>query len=132
MKRTYFPGITDIVVVTDPIDIRTISNDSRFDRDFIVHGPIRNVKRLRKMLRVFSLDGRLFPTVLPRANTGRAAAQDERWSRLNVKADEVKHGPEQLELKGAKIQFRHGSGANPELSIRIAQTRLRMPELQQQ
>ena len=25
MKRTYFPGITDIVVVTDPAEIRTIS-----------------------------------------------------------------------------------------------------------
>jgi hypothetical protein len=37
MKRTYFPGITDIVVVTDPVDIWTISNDSRFDQDFIVH-----------------------------------------------------------------------------------------------
>jgi hypothetical protein len=35
-------------------------------------------------------------------------------------------------LKGAKIQFHHGSGANPELSVRIAQTRLRVPELQQQ
>jgi hypothetical protein len=29
MKRTYFPGITDVVVVTDPAEIRTISNDSR-------------------------------------------------------------------------------------------------------
>ena len=66
MKRTYFPGITDIVVVTDPAEIRTISNDSRFDRDFIEHGPVRNVQRLRKMLRIFSLNGRLFPTMLPR------------------------------------------------------------------
>jgi hypothetical protein len=49
MKRTYFPGITDIVVVTDPAEIRTISNGSRFDRDFIEHGPVRNVQRLRKM-----------------------------------------------------------------------------------
>jgi hypothetical protein len=61
MKRTYFPGITDIVVVTDPAEIRTISNDSRFDRDFIGHGPVRNAQRLRKMLRIFSLNGRLFP-----------------------------------------------------------------------
>ena len=44
MKRTYFPGITDIVVVTDPAEIRTISNNSRFDRDFIGHGPVRNVQ----------------------------------------------------------------------------------------
>ena len=97
MKRTYFPGIIDIVVVTDPAEIRTISNDSRFDRDFIGHGPVRNVQRLRKMLRIFSLNGRLFATFLPRTNPSRAAAQDELWSRLNVKADEVKHGPAELE-----------------------------------
>jgi hypothetical protein len=97
MKRTYFPGITDVVVVTDPAEIRTISNDSRFDRDFIARGPIRNAQRIRKLLRVFSLNGRLFPFILPRTNTSRAAAQDALWSRLNVKADEVKHGPAQLE-----------------------------------
>ena len=103
MKRTYFPGITDIEVVTDPMDIRTISKDSRFDRDFIVHGPIRNVQRLRKMLRVFSLKGRLFPTVLPRANTSRAGAQDELWSRLNVKADEVKQALADAEFEQDEI-----------------------------
>ena len=97
MKRSYFPGITDIVVVTDPAEIRTISNDSRFDRDFIGHGPVGNVQRLRKMLRVFSLNGRRFPPLQPRTDPGRAAAQDELWSRLNVKADEVKRGPAELE-----------------------------------
>ena len=35
--------------------------------------------------------------MLPRTNSSRAAAQDELWSRLNVKGDEVKHGPAQLE-----------------------------------
>ena len=97
MKRTYVPGITDIVVVTDPAEIRTISNDSRFDRDFIGHGPVRNVLLLRKMLRIFSLNGRLFSIMLPRTSSNRAAAQDELRSKLNVKADEVKHGPAQLE-----------------------------------
>jgi hypothetical protein len=97
MKRMYFPGIIDIVVVTDPVQIRTISNDSRFDRDFIGHGPVGNVQRLRKMLRVFSLNGRLIPPLLPRTNPSRAVAQDELWSRLNVKADEVKRGSAQLE-----------------------------------
>jgi hypothetical protein len=97
MKRTYFPGIIDIVVVTDPAEIRTISNDSRFDRDFIRHGPVRNVQLLRKMLRVFSLNGRLFEPLLPRTNPSRAAAQDELWLRLNIKASEVKHGPAALE-----------------------------------
>ena len=97
MKRTYLPGITDIVEVTDPAEIRTISNDPRFDRDYIAHGPVLNVLRLRKMLRIFSLNGRLFPTMLPRTDPIRAAAQDELWLRLNIKADDVKHGPAQLE-----------------------------------
>jgi hypothetical protein len=93
MKRTYIPGISDVIVVTDPAEIRTISNDSRFDREFKEQGPVLNVQRLRKMLHIFSLNGRRFPTMLPRTNPGRAAAQDELWSRLNAKADEVKHGP---------------------------------------
>jgi hypothetical protein len=37
-----------------------------------------------------------------------------------------------IQVKGAKIQFRCESGANPELSVRIAQTGLRVPELRQQ
>jgi hypothetical protein len=97
MKRTYFPGITDVVAVTDPAEIRTVSNESKFDRDFTGHVPVRNGQRLRKMLRIFSISGRLFPTMLPRTNPSRAAAQDELWSRLNSKADEVKHGPVELE-----------------------------------
>ena len=119
MKRTYFPGITDIIEVTDPVEIRTISNDSRFDRDFIGHGPVRNVLLLRKMLRIFSLNGRLFPTMLPRTNPSRATAQDELWSRLNVKADEVKHGPAQLE---ALAEWVRGTGTAEKLDLLVQQS----------
>ena len=119
MKRTYFPGIADIVVVTDPAEIRTISNDSRFDRDFIRHGPVRNVQLLRTMLRIFSLNGRLFPTMLPRTNSSRAAAQDELWSRLNVKADEVKHGPAQLEPLAEWVR---GIGTAEKLDLLVQQS----------
>jgi hypothetical protein len=119
MKRTYFPGIIDIVVVTDPAEIRTISNDSRFDRDFIGHGPVRNVQRLRTMLRIFSLNGRLFPTMLPRTNPSRAAAQGELWSRLNVKADEVKHGPAELEPLAEWVR---GIGTAEKLGLLVQQS----------
>ena len=119
MKRTYFPGITDIVVVTDPAEIRAVSNDSRFDREFIGHGPIRNVRLLRKMLSIFSVNGRLFPTMLPRANPNRAAAQDELWSRLNVKADEVKHGPAELEPLAEWVR---GIGSAERLGLLVQQS----------
>src|ERR1700731_5418467 len=119
MKRTYFPGITDIVVGPGPAEIRTISNDSRFDRDFPGHGPVRNMLRLRKMLRIFSLNGRLFPTMLPRTNPSRAAAQDELWSRLNVKADEVKHGPAELEPLAEWVR---GIGTEEKLGLLVQQS----------
>jgi hypothetical protein len=119
MKRTYFPGIIDVVVVADPAEIRTISNDSRFDRDFIGHGPVRNVQLLRKMLRIFSLNGRLFSIMLPRANPSRAAAQDELRSRLNLKADEVKHGPAELEPLAEWVR---GIGTQEQLDLLVQQT----------
>jgi hypothetical protein len=119
MKRTYFPGITDIVAVTDPAEIRTISNDSRFDRDFIGHGPVRNAQLLRKILRIFSLNGRLFQTILPRTDPSRAAAQDELWSRLNVKADEVKHGPAQVQPLAEWVR---GIGTLDKLDLLVQQS----------
>jgi hypothetical protein len=119
MKRTYFPGITDIVEVTDPAEIRTISNDSRFDRDFIAHGPVRNVQRLRKILRIFSLNGRRFEPLQPRSDPSRAAAQDELWSRLNVKADQVKHGPAELEPLAEWVR---GTGTAEKLDLLVQQS----------
>jgi hypothetical protein len=119
MKRTYFPGITDIIDVTDPAVIRTISNDSRLDRDFIRHGPVLNMQRLRKVLRIFSLNGKLFQPLLPRTDASRAAAQDKLWSRLNVKADEVKHGPAQLEPLAEWVR---GIGTAEKLDLLVQQT----------
>jgi hypothetical protein len=119
MKRTYFPGITDVVVVTDPAEIRTVSNKATFDRDFAGHFPLRNAQRLRKMLRIFSLNHRLFPTMLPRTNPTRAAAQDELWSRLNSKADEVKHGPVALE---SLAEWVRGIGTAPQLGLLVQQS----------
>jgi len=119
MKRTYFPGITDIVVVTDPAAIRTISNDSRFDREFISSGPVRNVQLLRKMLGLFSLNGRLFPPLLPRNDPNRAAAQDELWLRLNAKADQVKHGPGELEPLAEWVR---GNGSAEKVDLLVQQS----------
>ena len=120
MKRTYFPGITDVVVVTDPGEIRTVSNDARFDRDFATgHGPVRNGQRIRKMLRIFSANGRLFPTMLPRTDAVRAAAQEELWSRLSAKADEVRRGPAELEPLAEWVR---GNGTAEQLGLLVQQS----------
>ncbi len=119
MKRTYFPGITDVVVVTDPADIRTISNDARFDRDFSGHIPIRNRQRVSKLLRIFSLNGRRFEPLLPRTDPSRAAAQDALWLRLDIKADEVKHGPVELEPLAEWVR---GTGTAEKLDLLVQQS----------
>jgi hypothetical protein len=119
MKRTYFPGITDVVVVTDAREIRTVSNDARLDRDFTGHVPVRNGQRLRKMLRIFSVNGRLFPTMLPRTDPSRAAAQEELWLRLNAKGDEVRHGPAELEPMAEWVK---GNGSAEQLGLLVQQS----------
>jgi hypothetical protein len=119
MKRTYFPGISDVVVVTDPGEIRTVSNEARFDRDFAGHAPIRNMLRVRKMLRIFSVNGRLFPTMLPRTDPIRAAAQDELWLRLNARAEEVRRGPAELEPLAEWVR---GSGTAKDIGLLVQQS----------
>jgi hypothetical protein len=119
MKRAYFPGVTDIVVVTDPAQVRAISNDLRFDRDFLGHGPVRNVQLLRKVARAFSLNGRLYPPLLPRTDPSRAAAQEDLRSRLNVKADEVRHGPAELEPLAEWVR---GIGTAEKLGMLVQQS----------
>lgn len=119
LKRTDIPGVTDVVIVTDPGEIRTVSNDSRLDREFTGHLPVGNGRRLRKMLRIFSVNGRLFPTMLPRSDVSRAAAQDELWSRLNAKAEQVKRGPVELEPLAEWVR---GTGTAEQLGLLVQQT----------
>jgi hypothetical protein len=57
--------------------------------------------------------------MLPRTDPSRAAAQDELWSRLNVKADEVKHGPAQLEPLAEWVR---GTGTAEKLGLLVQQT----------
>jgi hypothetical protein len=120
MKRTYFPGITDVVAVSDAGEIRAVSNDARFDRDFAAgHVPVRNGQRTRKMLRIFSANGRLFPTMLARTDPSRAAAQEELWARLNAKADEVRQGPAELEPLAEWVR---GNGTAEKLGLLVQQS----------
>jgi hypothetical protein len=119
MKRTYFPGITDIIVVTDPAEILTIADDFRFDRDFLGHGPVRNVQLLGKVARAFSLNGKLYPPLLPRTDPRRTAEKEKVRLILNVKADEVKHGPAELEPLAEWVR---GIGTAEKLGMLVQQS----------
>jgi hypothetical protein len=87
----------DLDVINDPALIRSIANDSNFDRDFSEPVSSSNRKRLAKMLRVFSVGGRRFPTMCPRTDADRAASQGALWAKLDAIAQGIKSGPEELE-----------------------------------
>jgi hypothetical protein len=71
------------------------------------------------MLRIFSLNGRLFAIILSRTNPRRAAAQEELSSRLNVKADNVKHGSAELEPLAEWVR---GIGTQEKVDLLVQQS----------
>jgi transposase-like protein len=81
----------------------------------------------RSSIRSIARAGRASPTagttgaatMLPRTNPSRAAAQDELWSKLNVKADEVKHGPAELEPLAEWVR---GIGTAEKLGLLVQQS----------
>jgi hypothetical protein len=87
----------DTEVIHDPALIRDIAGDPNFDRDFDQPVSSRNTSSLQRMSWVFSVNGKRFPTMCPRTDAQRAAAQDELWARLNAITQEIKSGPDELE-----------------------------------
>jgi hypothetical protein len=71
------------------------------------------------MLRIFSVNGKLYLTMLPRTDPTRAAAQDELWSRLNAKAAAVKSGPAELEPLAVWVS---GIGSADQLGLLVQQS----------
>ncbi len=110
---------SDLAVLTDPEQIRSVSNDENFDRDFDAPVSLRNRVRLTKMLQVFSVNGERFPTMRPRTDPVRAAAQDQLWSRLNILAEEIRSGPIELE---ALADWVRGTGAAEEIGPLVQQS----------
>jgi len=119
MERKYICGVEDVLVVSDPAEMRSLSGDQRVDRYFLEHTPVLNGLLLGKILRVFSLGGRRFPTMLPSTDARRAAAQDALWSRLNERAAEAKLGPQELEPMARWVR---GAGAEDEIGPLVQQS----------
>lgn len=106
-------------VVTDPNQIRDISNDPNFDRDFDQSVSPGNRTRLQKMLWVFSVNGQRFPTMRPHTDPVRAAAQDELWSKLDAIAGQIKSGPVELEPLAEWVR---GNGAAEKIGPMVQQS----------
>src|SRR6202041_2404575 len=60
------PGIVDVVLVSDPAEIRALNDHAKIDRNFIPRGPLINrliVGRIRHWLKIM---GQFLPSPVPR------------------------------------------------------------------
>src|SRR5271155_1779919 len=118
MDDTTIADVSDATVITDPENIRIVSAGQDFDRDFTGPTTLRNQIVLKNMLRVFSVGGKPFPTMLPRTDPNRAAAQDMLWSKLNLRANDIKSGPVELEPLAAWVR---GAGSEEQIGPLVQQ-----------
>ncbi|TMJ98281.1 MAG: hypothetical protein E6G77_14805, partial [Alphaproteobacteria bacterium] len=80
------PGLIDLIQADARSDIRSLANDARLDRKFDPCGPLINrvlVLRIRNVLRIASMP---LPSVAPRDDAERKAAQDKLRQRLDPAA----------------------------------------------
>jgi hypothetical protein len=110
--------MSELRTIGDAELIREISNDPHLDRDLDQPTSHGNRALLRKMLRIFYVRGKRLPTMCPRTDAARAAAQNQLWSKLNVIAEAIKSGPVDLEPLAKWVR---GAGA-PTLVGPLVQT----------
>ena len=80
------PGLIDLIQADARSDIRSLANDARLDRKFDPCGPLINrvlVLRIRNVLRIAGMP---LPSVAPRDDSERRAAQDKLRQRLDPAA----------------------------------------------
>jgi hypothetical protein len=74
-RRIRVPGIVDVVLVTDPAEIRALDEEPKVDRRFVARGPLVNRLITGRIRRWFHVDGQLLPSLVPRGDAVRAERQ---------------------------------------------------------
>jgi len=87
------PGIVDVVLVSDPAEIRILDDQQKIDRNFIQRGPVVNRLIVGRIRRWFEIMGQLLPSLTPRGDQVRA----ERQKQLAAALDPA------LESKGSRL-----------------------------
>jgi hypothetical protein len=76
-RRIRVPGLVDIVLVTEPAEIRALDEEPKVDRHFTRRGPLLNRLITRRIRRWFHIRGQLLPSLAPRGDAVRAQRQQQ-------------------------------------------------------
>src|ERR1700674_902327 len=75
MKRIHVPGVVDVVTSDDQSEIESLAANPKLDRAYADRSIPANAAFLDQLLGVLEVNGKRFPTVSPRGDSARAAAQ---------------------------------------------------------
>jgi hypothetical protein len=114
LKRTHIPGIVNVFQVSDPKEIKALSNDPVIDRQFDTRTCPFNWFLLKRSLSVLSFDQRRFPTMAPRHCKGRERHRDDLWRRLNDDSADIRTGPAEL---APIVTWIRGTGSDEEVGL---------------
>jgi hypothetical protein len=114
LKRLRIPGLIDLFEVNDRGEIKALARDPHLDRRFETATCPINWLLLKRSLKVLSLNGRRFPTMMPRDDAQRASRQQELWNTLSEKAASIKSGPDELEPLANWVR---GVGSDAQLGV---------------
>jgi hypothetical protein len=112
------PGIVDVVLVSDPVEIRTLDGEPQIDRNFIPRGPLINRLIVGRIRRWFEIMGQLLPSLLPRGDQVRADRQQQLETALDPAHGAVLWTEPQIDTLAAYVR---GHGDDDSASITTQQ-----------
>src|SRR6266536_1161015 len=117
--RIRVPWVLDVVLVSEPSEIRALDDEPLIDRRFIPRGPLVNRLIVERIRRWFEIEGRLLPSLLPRADKDRAKRQRELATALDPTQGHALWIDQQLDALSA---FVGGSGSYEDMGITVQET----------
>ncbi|MBO0734472.1 MAG: hypothetical protein J2P49_09195 [Methylocapsa sp.] len=110
------PGVVDLLLVTDPPEIRALNEDPGVDRKFLPRGPLVNQLIAGRIWRWFEIKGEPLPSLAPRADKLRASKQRELARALDPASGKTLWSGEQISKLAS---FVRGRGTNESAAITI-------------
>jgi len=115
-RRIRVSGLVDIVLVTEPEEIRSLDDEQKVDRNFVRRGPLLNRLITRRIRRWFHIQGQLLPTLVPRSDGVRRERQRQLADSLPPAGGRPVCSDIQLDRLA---QFVRGAGSRDDAAITV-------------
>lgn len=104
MRRIRIPGVLDVATSSDAAEVKSLAQNPQLDRAYSDNSIQMNGVLLRRICQILQIGGKRFPTITPKGDPARAAAQLTLWNRLNERALALSDGPPELENLAAFVK----------------------------